>query len=204
MSDLNKKTHMTMLAVCGVLAFAGAACADQEAAQQASQSKSFEDLIRRAIDELLDPWVLFGFAAQFMFMMRFVIQWIASERAQRSHVPVAFWYFSLAGGIMLLSYAIKRADPVFMLGQGLGCFIYIRNLILIYRRRAKAARHRKARRARDKSLVDQLLEDDGLENRNGNGDDAHGDVPPGRGGALESRGQNGEDAEPDRQPSSQT
>ncbi len=112
---------------------------------------------------LTDPWVIFGFAAQSMFMMRFVIQWIASERRRRSHVPLAFWYFSLAGGVMLLSYAIRRQDPVFMFGQALGCFIYIRNLILIYRRRLVAARHRKARRARQASLVDRLLEDDGLE-----------------------------------------
>lgn len=81
-----------------------------------------------------DPWVLFGFGAQALFLMRFVIQWIASERRKRSHVPVSFWYFSLAGGITLFVYAARRLDPVFMLGQGLGCFIYIRNLILIHRR----------------------------------------------------------------------
>jgi lipid-A-disaccharide synthase-like uncharacterized protein len=83
-----------------------------------------------------DPWVLFGFGAQALFLMRFVIQWIASERRKRSHVPISFWYFSLAGGITLFVYAARRLDPVFMLGQGLGCFIYIRNLILIHRRSA--------------------------------------------------------------------
>jgi lipid-A-disaccharide synthase-like uncharacterized protein len=83
---------------------------------------------------LTNPWVLFGFGAQFMFMMRFVVQWIASERKQRSHVPVIFWYFSMAGGLMLLTYAIQRRDPVFILGQSLGLLIYMRNLILIYRR----------------------------------------------------------------------
>ena len=63
--------------------------------------------------------------------MRFVVQWLASERAKRSVVPVAFWFFSLGGGSLLLVYAIVRQDPVFILGQGLGLFIYIRNLWLI-------------------------------------------------------------------------
>lgn len=86
---------------------------------------------------LSDPWVLFGFGAQFLFFMRFIIQWIASERKKRSHIPVAFWYFSLAGGLTLFAYAVRRLDPVFMLGQGLGCLIYIRNLVLIRRRSAE-------------------------------------------------------------------
>ncbi|MDW6026221.1 lipid-A-disaccharide synthase N-terminal domain-containing protein [Mesorhizobium sp. BAC0120] len=78
-----------------------------------------------------DAWVVLGFIAQALFMMRFVVQWVASERAKRSVVPVAFWFFSLAGGALLLVYAIQREDPVFILGQGLGLFIYIRNLWLI-------------------------------------------------------------------------
>uniref|UniRef100_UPI0035AFDFF2 lipid-A-disaccharide synthase N-terminal domain-containing protein n=1 Tax=Paenirhodobacter enshiensis TaxID=1105367 RepID=UPI0035AFDFF2 len=80
-------------------------------------------------------WVVFGFAAQLMFTARFLLQWIASERAKDSVMPVAFWYFSLAGGVMLLSYAIYRADPVFILGQSLGVVIYARNLWLIYAKR---------------------------------------------------------------------
>jgi len=72
-----------------------------------------------------------GFAGQFLFSMRFLIQWISSEKAKKSIIPKAFWYFSLAGGLTLLTYAIYRKDPVFILGQGLGLFIYIRNLILI-------------------------------------------------------------------------
>ncbi len=88
-----------------------------------------------SVSELL--WVLFGFAAQLMFTARFLMQWIASERARESIVPVAFWYFSLAGGLMLLSYAVYRADPVFILGQALGVVIYLRNLWLIHAKRAK-------------------------------------------------------------------
>ena len=76
-------------------------------------------------------WVIFGFFAQAMFMMRFLVQWIASERARQSIVPVAFWYFSLLGGVTLLAYAIHRRDPVFMFGQALGLVIYARNLWLI-------------------------------------------------------------------------
>ena len=76
-------------------------------------------------------WVIFGLAGQLLFMGRFLVQWIASERARKSVVPVAFWYFSIGGGLILLSYAIYRADPVFILGQSLGVFIYARNLWLI-------------------------------------------------------------------------
>ena len=84
----------------------------------------------------LDFVVLIGLAGQLLFSARFVVQWLASERAGRSVMPVAFWYFSLAGGLVLLAYALYRADPVFILGQGAGTFIYLRNLMLIYRERA--------------------------------------------------------------------
>ena len=80
-------------------------------------------------------WVVFGLAAQLMFTARFLLQWIASERAKDSVMPVAFWYFSLIGGVMLLIYALYRADPVFILGQALGVFIYARNLWLICAKR---------------------------------------------------------------------
>jgi lipid-A-disaccharide synthase-like uncharacterized protein len=78
-------------------------------------------------------WVVIGLGGQLMFSARFIVQWIASEREGRSIVPVAFWYFSIAGGVILLSYAIYRGDPVFILGQSLGVFIYTRNLWLIHR-----------------------------------------------------------------------
>lgn len=90
--------------------------------------------------EQFDLWVLFGFIAQAMFMMRFLVQWIASERARRSVMPVAFWFFSVAGGTLLFIYAIYRQDPVFIAGQGAGLFIYIRNLTLIFRERRMLAR----------------------------------------------------------------
>lgn len=78
-------------------------------------------------------WLTVGFAAQGMFMMRFVIQWIASEKTRRSVIPEAFWYWSLTGGFMMFLYAIYRLDPVFMLGQGSGLFIYARNIYFIHK-----------------------------------------------------------------------
>lgn len=86
-----------------------------------------------------DLWIAFGFVAQLMFMMRFVVQWIASERARRSVIPLAFWFFSVGGGSLLLTYAIYRQDPVFIAGQAGGLFIYFRNLWFIFRERAVAA-----------------------------------------------------------------
>ena len=80
-------------------------------------------------------WVAFGLLGQLMFTGRFLVQWIASERAKKSVVPILFWYFSMGGGLILLAYAIYRKDPVFVLGQSLGVFIYARNLWLIRRER---------------------------------------------------------------------
>lgn len=85
-------------------------------------------------------WLGVGFAAQAMFSMRFIIQWLASEKARRSVVPETFWYFSFVGGFMLFVYAIYRMDPVFILGQGSGLFIYARNIhFIILERRGNAA-----------------------------------------------------------------
>ena len=78
-----------------------------------------------------DGWVLLGFVAQGFFTMRFVVQWIASERARRSVIPVAFWFFSIGCGALLLVYALYRRDPVFIAGQGLGLLVYVRNLYFI-------------------------------------------------------------------------
>ena len=78
-----------------------------------------------------DGWVVLGFVAQAFFTMRFVVQWIASERARRSVIPVAFWFFSIGGGALLLVYALYRRDPVFIAGQALGLVVYVRNLYFI-------------------------------------------------------------------------
>ena len=84
-------------------------------------------------------WVVFGLAGQMLFAGRFLVQWIASEREGRSVIPLAFWYFSILGGIVLFCYAVYRRDPVFILGQTTGLLIYSRNLWLIRRERRAAA-----------------------------------------------------------------
>ena len=88
----------------------------------------------------LDVAAFVGLFGQLFFSARFLVQWIASERAGRSVIPVAFWFLSIGGGLILLGYALYRGDPVFILGQGLGTFIYVRNLVLIARERRTAAR----------------------------------------------------------------
>jgi lipid-A-disaccharide synthase-like uncharacterized protein len=83
----------------------------------------------------MNRWLIIGFIGQALFSMRFIVQWIASERKGESVIPTLFWYFSLAGGLTLLAYAIYKQDPVFILGQSAGAFIYIRNLNLIFRKK---------------------------------------------------------------------
>ena len=80
-------------------------------------------------------WYSIGFLGQALFASRFIVQWVASERQRKSIIPVAFWFFSIGGGMVLLSYAIWREDPVFIAGQSTGIFIYARNLYFIYRER---------------------------------------------------------------------
>jgi lipid-A-disaccharide synthase-like uncharacterized protein len=87
----------------------------------------------------LDWWVILGFAAQGLFTMRFLVQWIASERAGRSVIPLAFWWFSIVGGVLLLGYALYRKDAVFILGQAFGVFVYLRNLHFVMRERRQTA-----------------------------------------------------------------
>lgn len=87
-------------------------------------------------------WVMVGLAGQLLFTARFLVQWVSSERERRSVIPVAFWYLSLAGGLVLFVYALWRRDPVFVLGQSTGIVIYARNLWLIHAERF--ARHAKA------------------------------------------------------------
>jgi len=78
-------------------------------------------------------WLAFGLIGQIVFGARFIVQWIASERKQESHIPIVFWYLSIAGGIITTAYAIHKRDAVFIIGQGAGLIVYIRNLMLIYR-----------------------------------------------------------------------
>ena len=83
----------------------------------------------------MNGWLILGFFAQALFASRFVVQWIASERAGESVVPEIFWLISLGGSTLLLLYAIHKQDPVFIVGQASGLFIYFRNIHLIQRKR---------------------------------------------------------------------
>jgi lipid-A-disaccharide synthase-like uncharacterized protein len=85
--------------------------------------------------EASQVWLVVGVIGQCCFFTRFLVQWIASERRRESVIPVYFWYFSVAGGVILLAYSLHRRDPVFILGQSVGLLVYFRNLWLIARRR---------------------------------------------------------------------
>ena len=85
-----------------------------------------------------DFWLFFGLAAQLLFTARFMVQWIASERAGRSVVPTAFWIFSILGGSMTLVYGLVRREPVIILGQALATLFYVRNLVLIARTKGRS------------------------------------------------------------------
>jgi lipid-A-disaccharide synthase-like uncharacterized protein len=100
----------------------------------------FRDFSLRYPKFHLDFWVIFGFIGQLMFTMRFIVQWIASERKQESVIPVSFWYLSLAGGLIVLLYAIYRMDPVFILAYLPGNFVYLRNLYFIYKKKKVSSR----------------------------------------------------------------
>jgi len=80
-------------------------------------------------------WLAIGFAGQLLFTARFLVQWLASETRKMSYIPIAFWYFSISGGILLFAYSIYRQDPVFILGQSFGLLIYSRTLYLIHSNR---------------------------------------------------------------------
>jgi lipid-A-disaccharide synthase-like uncharacterized protein len=97
----------------------------------------FGNFFRETFIDKFDFWLVFGLFAQLMFAGRFIVQWISSERAGRSVVPFAFWIFSMAGGLMTLLYGIVKREPIIIFGQGLATFIYIRNIMLISRERAR-------------------------------------------------------------------
>jgi len=96
------------------------------------------DNLSAAIAYLLNPWILIGFFGQFLFFMRFIVQWIATERAGKVVVPKLFWYFSISGAIIILIYSVYRKDIVFITAQTLSLFIYARNLMVEHRAREVA------------------------------------------------------------------
>ena len=87
-----------------------------------------------------DFWLAFGLVAQLLFTARFLVQWISSERAGQSVVPMAFWFFSMGGGAMTLIYGIAKREPIIILGQALATIIYIRNIMLIIKNRGSGSK----------------------------------------------------------------
>ena len=83
----------------------------------------------------VNQWLIIGFVGQALFGARFIIQWVVSEKKRESTIPLTFWYCSIGGAVVLLAYAIHKQDPVFIVGQSMGSIIYIRNLILIDRKK---------------------------------------------------------------------
>jgi len=101
-------------------------------------TRQLGDYLHEVFVAQLDWWIALGFMAQLLFTGRFLVQWIASERQNRMVIPIAFWFFSIGGGLLLLIYAIHRRDPVFIAGQAFGVFVYARNLYFELRDRRRA------------------------------------------------------------------
>lgn len=105
---------------------------DAEASQEFRGEGEVElSTLQEFLVPLKNPLALFGLVGQLLFFSRFFVQWIASEKKGKSHIPVVFWYLSLGGGAMLLTYALWRRDAIIALGQAVGILVYVRNLMLI-------------------------------------------------------------------------
>jgi len=102
-----------------------------------SLSQSVGEYLYDVFVTRFDLWLVFGLLAQLVFTARFLVQWLASEKAGRSVVPMAFWFLSIVGGTMTLVYGIQRREPVIIMGQTLSIFIYVRNVMLIFKNKAK-------------------------------------------------------------------
>src|SRR5262252_9216579 len=100
----------------------------------------FIDYLYEVFVAKFDFWLVFGIIAQLFFTARFLVQWIASERAGNSVVPLAFWFCSMGGGLMTLIYGIVKREPIIILGQSLATIIYVRNIMLIWKNRGRASK----------------------------------------------------------------
>lgn len=107
-----------------------------ELLQESATDPSF---IAELLERIKEPWSIVGFVGQTLFFSRFLVQWIVSEKQGKSVVPVSFWYLSIIGAALSLTYALHRVDPVFILGYSIGFVVYVRNLVLIHRHKEPAA-----------------------------------------------------------------
>ena len=101
--------------------------------------QAFSNYLYEVFVAKFDFWLAFGIVAQLLFTARFLVQWISSERAGKSVVPMAFWFFSIAGGLMTLVYGIVKREPVIIMGQAMATVIYVRNIMLILKNHAKGS-----------------------------------------------------------------
>lgn len=102
--------------------------------------QQFSDYLYDVFVAKFDFWLAFGLVAQLLFTARFLVQWITSERAGQSVVPMAFWFFSMGGGLMTLVYGVVKREPVIILGQAFATIIYVRNIMLIIKNRGSASK----------------------------------------------------------------
>jgi lipid-A-disaccharide synthase-like uncharacterized protein len=115
-------------------------CCDRGAVMLIQYGQDFGNYLYDVFVAKFDFWLAFGLVAQLFFTARFLVQWISSERAGRSVVPMAFWFFSMGGGLMTLVYGLVKREPVIILGQALATIIYVRNIMLILKDRASRSR----------------------------------------------------------------
>jgi lipid-A-disaccharide synthase-like uncharacterized protein len=115
------------------------ACCDRGDVMLIQYGQAFGSYLYEVFVAKFDFWLAFGLVAQMFFAARFVVQWISSERAGQSVVPMAFWFFSMGGGLMTLVYGIVKREPVIILGQLLANVIYVRNIMLILKNHASGS-----------------------------------------------------------------
>jgi lipid-A-disaccharide synthase-like uncharacterized protein len=116
------------------------ACCDRGFLMLIQYGQALGDYLYDVFVAKFDFWLAFGLVAQLLFTARFLVQWISSERAGRSVIPIAFWFFSMGGGLMTLVYGIAKREPVIIVGQSMATIIYIRNIMLIAKHRGKASK----------------------------------------------------------------
>ena len=102
--------------------------------------QQFSDYLYDVFVAKFDFWLAFGLVAQLLFTARFLVQWITSERAGQSVVPMAFWFFSMGGGLMTLVYGVVKREPVIIIGQAFATIVYIRNIMLIVKNRGSGSK----------------------------------------------------------------
>jgi lipid-A-disaccharide synthase-like uncharacterized protein len=115
------------------------ACRDRGEVMLIQFGQAFSNYFYDVFVGKFDFWLAFGLVAQLMFAARFLVQWIASERAGKSVVPMAFWFFSVGGGLLTLLYGIVKREPIIIVGQLLSNIIYVRNIMLIWKTKASGS-----------------------------------------------------------------